>query len=98
MGLIHMLKNLADPGTMGPAIAGAFIATLYGVASANLFFLPLASKLKTRHNSEMLVRRIILEGVIAIQVGDNPKVIEEKLASFLPPKFRIQLAAALKKK
>jgi chemotaxis protein MotA len=98
MGLVNMLANLSDPGTMGPAIAGAFIATLYGVSSANLLFLPLANKLKTRHTTEMLIRRIILEGAIAIQVGDNPKVIEEKLASFLPPKIRIDLAAALKRK
>lgn len=98
MGLVNMLANLSDPGTMGPAIAGAFIATLYGVGSANLIYLPIAGKLKARHQNEMLVKRIVLEGVISIQVGDNPKVIEEKLASFLPPKARPELAAALKRK
>ena len=57
-----------------------------------------AGKLHSRHMSEMLVKRIVLEGVISIQVGDNPKVIEEKLACFLPPKLRPELAAALKRK
>lgn len=98
MGLVHMLGNLSDPGKMGPLIASAFIATLYGVSVANLVFLPLANKLKSKHGAEMVVKRLVLEGVLSIQLGDNPKVTEEKLASFLPPKEREHLAATLKKK
>ena len=98
MGLVHMLGNLSDPGKMGPLIASAFIATLYGVMSANLIFLPLANKLKGKHSAEMVIKKLILEGVLSIQLGDNPKVTEEKLVSFLPPKERDHAAAALKKK
>jgi len=98
MGLVHMLGNLSDPGKMGPLIASAFIATLYGVMSANLVFLPVANKLKGKHGAEMVIKKLILEGVLSIQLGDNPKVTEEKLVSFLPPKERDHAAAALKKK
>ncbi len=98
MGLVHMLGNLSDPSKMGPLIASAFIATLYGVMSANLIFLPLANKLKGKHAAEMVQMRLILEGVMSIQLGDNPKVTEEKLVSFLPPKERDHAVEALKKK
>lgn len=88
MGLISMLANLSDPGSMGPAIAAAFIATLYGVSSANLIFLPIGNKLKNISGKEVLERRIILEGLLAMQAGDNPRIIEERLLSFIPPKKR----------
>jgi chemotaxis protein MotA len=88
MGLIHMLANLADPVKMGPSIAGAFIATLYGVASANLIFLPIGNKLKARSAEEVLVREVMVEGILAIQAGDNPRIVEEKLKAFLAPKMR----------
>jgi chemotaxis protein MotA len=87
-GLVHMLANLSDPGTMGPSIAAAFIATLYGVSSANLIFLPLSNKLKVISHEEVLVREIITEGILSIQAGDNPRIVEEKLKSFLSPKLR----------
>ncbi|HEY3330507.1 MAG TPA: flagellar motor protein [Capsulimonadaceae bacterium] len=87
-GLVHMLANLSDPGSMGPAIAAAFIATLYGVSSANLLFLPLAGKLKSRSAGEILLREIMLEGILSIQAGDNPRVVEEKLKAFLDPVTR----------
>jgi chemotaxis protein MotA len=88
MGLIHMLENLSDPGKMGPLIAGAFIATLYGVSSANLLFLPLANKLKARSQEEVTIREVMIEGILAIQAGDNPRIVEEKLKSFLAPRLR----------
>ncbi len=88
MGLIHMLANLSDPGKMGPLIAGAFIATLYGVSSANLVFLPIANKLKSRSADEVLLREVIVEGVLAIQSGDNPRIVDEKLKAYLSPRLR----------
>lgn len=88
MGLIHTLNNLGDPGKMGGLIAGAFIATLYGVSSANLIFLPIGNKLKARSAEEVLVREVIVEGVLSIQAGDNPRIVEDKLKSFLAPKMR----------
>ena len=96
-GLVHMLANLSDPGSMGPSIAAAFIATLYGVSSANLVFLPLSNKLKAASHEEVLVREVITEGILAIQAGDNPRIVEEKLKAFLSPKIRraIEAEAAL---
>ena len=91
MGLIHMLANLSDPGKMGPLIAGAFIATLYGVSSANLIFLPIGNKLKARSAEEVVIREIMMEGILAIQSGDNPRIVEEKLKAFLAPQLRDSL-------
>jgi chemotaxis protein MotA len=88
MGLIRMLANLSDPGKMGPLISGAFIATLYGVSSANLIFLPIGNKLKSRTAEEVLVREVMIEGILAIQAGDNPRIVEDKLKAFLAPKLR----------
>lgn len=96
LGLVNMLANISTPDTMGPAIASAFIATLYGISTANLIYLPIGNKLKRRSEEEVLERRIILEGIISIQAGDNPRILEEKLLSFLPPKLRAQVANALK--
>ena len=87
-GLVHMLANLSDPGSMGPSIAAAFIATLYGVSTANLIFLPLSNKLKHASAEETHAREIVMEGILAIQAGDNPRIVEEKLKSFLAPKLR----------
>ncbi len=94
MGLVHMMGKLDDPSTMGPAIAGAFLATLYGVASANLIFLPLASKLKTLSKIEQHCCEIVIEGTRAIQRGDNPILVAELLKSFLPPAERGRIAGA----
>jgi chemotaxis protein MotA len=96
MGLVFMLANLSSPDTMGPAISAAFIATLYGVSSANLIYLPIASKLQRRGEEETLLRRIILEGILSIQAGDNPRILEEKLLAFLPPRLRLQVSESLK--
>jgi chemotaxis protein MotA len=87
-GLVHMLANLSDPGSMGPAIAAAFIATLMGVSTANLIYLPIAGKLKSRSKHEILAREVMMEGILAIQAGDNPRIVEEKLKAFLAPALR----------
>ncbi len=88
MGLVHVLENLDAPETLGPAIAGAFIATLYGVASANVVFLPVANKLKQITEAETALRELTIEGVLAIQAGDNPRIVAEKLLAFVPPEQR----------
>jgi chemotaxis protein MotA len=88
MGLVHVLQNLSQPATLGPAISGAFIATLFGVASANLVFLPVATKLKLLSAEEQELRTMTLEGILAIQAGDNPRVVADKLLSFIPPSER----------
>jgi chemotaxis protein MotA len=88
MGLVHVLQNLSQPATLGPAISGAFIATLFGVASANLVFLPVANKLKLLSGEEQELRTMTLEGILAIQAGDNPRVVADKLLSFIPPSER----------
>ncbi|MGQ0529498.1 MAG: flagellar motor protein [Panacagrimonas sp.] len=83
MGLMAVMKNLADPSALGAGISAAFIATIYGIASANLFFLPMASKLKAVIGDQTRVREMIIEGLIAISQGENPRVIETKLGGFL---------------
>ncbi len=88
MGLIHMLGKLSDPGTMGPAIAAAFTATLYGVASANLVYLPLASKLQLRSKEESTIREMILEGILSLQAGGSPRALEDRLKAYLSPAER----------
>jgi chemotaxis protein MotA len=88
MGLVHVLQNLSAPQTLGPAISGAFIATLYGVASANLIFLPIGNKLKALSGEEIELRMMTVEGILSIQAGDNPRVVADKLLSFIPPEER----------
>lgn len=88
LGLIHTLANTDDASKMATSIAAAFIATLWGVGLANLFYLPIADKLKYRHDEEMVSFGLIMEGAIAIQSGDNPRVIRSKLLSFIKPEQR----------
>ena len=88
IGLINMLRRLDDPSTIGPAMAVALITTFYGSLMANLLFLPIANKLKIRSREEVLLKEIMLEGMLSIQAGENPRIIEEKLKAFLPPKIR----------
>ena len=83
MGLIHVMGNLADPSKLGSGIAVAFVATIYGVAFANLFLLPIASKLRALARSQALYRELIIEGIISIAEGENPRAIEIKLDGFL---------------
>jgi chemotaxis protein MotA len=88
LGLVHVLQNLDQPSTLGPAISGAFIATLYGVGSANVIFLPVAAKLHHIADAETSLRELTIEGLLAIQAGDNPRVVADKLEAFVPPEDR----------
>ncbi|MBS1677685.1 MAG: flagellar motor protein [Actinobacteria bacterium] len=94
LGLVHVLQNLDQPSTLGPAISGAFIATLYGVASANVVFLPVASKLHHIADAETSLRELTIEGLLAIQAGDNPRVVADKLEAFVPPEERRAVKSA----
>jgi chemotaxis protein MotA len=85
MGLVHVLENLSNPASLGPAISAAFIATFLGVASANLCYLPVANKLKELSTQEADARTMMIEGILSIQAGDNPRIVEEKLKTFLEP-------------
>jgi chemotaxis protein MotA len=89
LGLIHVLGALGgDVGALGKGIATAFVATFYGVGLANIILLPVAMKLKAIAAEEQVVREMILEGILSIQAGDNPRIVREKLQSFLPPQER----------
>ena len=88
MGLVQALGGSQDAVSMASAIAAAFIATLWGVGLANLFFLPVSDKLRLRHEEEMALLELTVEGVTAIQSGDNPRNIRTRLQSFLPPDQR----------
>jgi chemotaxis protein MotA len=88
MGLVHVLQNLAAPSTLGPAISGAFIATLMGVGSANVIYLPIANRLKAMSKEEAELRMLTLDGILAVQAGDNPRVVAEKLNSYVAPAER----------
>ena len=88
IGLINMLKALDDPSSIGPAMAVALVTTLYGSLLANWICAPVASKLKSKNADEMMVKEIEIEGLLSIQAGENPRVIEEKLKSFLAPAER----------
>jgi len=83
LGLIHVMENLSDPSKLGAGIAVAFVATVYGVGSANLFFLPVANKLKHLVAGEIAMKEMVVEGLVAIANGENPRIIESRLRSFL---------------
>ena len=83
MGLIHVMGNLADPSQLGSGIAVAFVATIYGIGSANLLFLPTASKLKVSVMRQSRYRELLLEGILSIAEGENPRSIELKLQGFM---------------
>jgi chemotaxis protein MotA len=88
MHLVLVLQNLDRPETLGPQIAAAFIATLYGVGSANVIFLPIGYRLRTLSEQEQHVKAMIVEGVLAVQAGENPRIIADRLMSFVPPEQR----------
>jgi len=88
VGLVHMFMTLNDPSRIGGGMALAILTTLYGVLLANLVFLPAAGKLRVRTSREMLAREIIIEGVLSIQLGESPYVVDQKLKAFLPPASR----------
>jgi len=85
MGLLHVLQNLSTPATLGPMIASAFTATLWGVLQANVFWLPISNRLKRASQIEVRHMELLLEGVLAIQAGANPRVVEQRLLSYLTP-------------
>ena len=84
VGLVIMLGNMQDPSSIGPAMAVALLTTLYGAVIANLIALPMADKLGLRSREELLIKMIVIKGVMAIQSGDNPRIVEQKLRTFLP--------------
>jgi chemotaxis protein MotA len=88
IGLVNMLQQMDDPSSIGPSMAVALITTLYGSILANWICAPVASKLKGKNAEEMMIKEIEIEGLLSIQAGENPRVIEEKLKSFLAPKDR----------
>ncbi|MCE1254705.1 MAG: motility protein A [Anaerolineae bacterium] len=88
MGLISVLKSLSDPDKLAKSIAGAFLATLWGLIAANMVFLPIGSKLATKSHEEVAYRRMLLEGILSLQAGENPRLIREKLSVFLSPNKR----------
>jgi chemotaxis protein MotA len=83
LGLMAVMQNLADPAKLGAGIAAAFTATVYGIGLANLFLLPIANKLKTAALAQSHMREMVIEGMIAIAQGDNPRIIEARLQSYL---------------
>lgn len=89
IGLVQMLQTMSDPSSIGPAMAVALLTTLYGAILANLVFNPMSGKLKARSREEILLRAMVMEGILSISKGENPRIIEEKLNSYLPPKDRI---------
>ena len=88
VGLVNMLYEMDDPSSIGPSMAVALITTLYGSLLANWICAPVASKLKSNNANEILIKSIMIEGLLSIQAGENPRVIEEKLKSFLAPADR----------
>ena len=86
MGLVHILGQLDDPESLGPSIAVAFIATLYGVASANVIYLPIFNKIKARLNQELMMMELQAEGLLSIQYGENSTILKSKLTAFLDDK------------
>jgi chemotaxis protein MotA len=88
VGLVIMLKNMADPASIGPSMAIAVLTTLYGAVISNMFALPLAEKLARRSKEELLLKMIVIKGVMAIQSGDNPRIVDQKLRTFLPVRLR----------
>ena len=88
IGLINMLKLLDDPSSIGPNMAVALITTLYGSLLANWISIPIATKLRAKNRKEIMLKEVVCEGILSIQAGENPRVIEEKLKSFLAPSER----------
>jgi chemotaxis protein MotA len=88
IGLVKMLMQMNDPSTIGPSMSVAFVSTFYGVISANLIFHPIAGKLRTRSAQELMLKQLIIGGILSVQSGDNPRVVEQKLHSFVSPEKR----------
>lgn len=91
IGLIAMLRQLEDPSSIGPAMSMALVTTFYGVLLANMIFIPISGKLRARSQDEIMIKEIILQGILSLCRGDNPRIIEQKLHAFLPPSARISI-------
>ncbi|MHC4990574.1 MAG: motility protein A [Planctomycetota bacterium] len=89
IGLVAMLSNMDDPSKIGAGMAAALLTTLYGALMANIVFLPMADKLSQRSSEEVLLKTLVIQGVMAIQSGDNPRNVESKLLTFIPPSQRV---------
>ncbi|MEL7565459.1 MAG: flagellar motor protein [Dehalobacterium sp.] len=98
MGLVHVLGSLSEPDKLGPAIAVAFLATFYGIASANLFWLPIGVKLKSISAQKRMMQELIMEGTLSIQGGENPLTLERKLKTFLLEKSNDQSTTTMKER
>jgi chemotaxis protein MotA len=88
IGLVQMLKTMEDPSTIGPAMAVALLTTFYGAVAANLVCLPMAGKLRKRSREETLIKEMMVNGIISIATGENPRIVEQKLHSFVSPELR----------
>lgn len=88
VGLVAMLQNLSDPSSIGPSMAVALLTTFYGSLFANLIWIPIGGKLEIKSAEEALVKQVMIEGLLSIQAGENPRIIEEKLKAFLSPTIR----------
>lgn len=94
IGLVNMLNNMEDASAIGPAMAVALLTTLYGSLIANWLCTPIASKMKVNNDLEVIIKEVMVEGLLSIQAGENPRVIEEKLKSFLSPAVRNDIGDA----
>jgi chemotaxis protein MotA len=88
IGLVQMLQSMEDPSSIGPAMAVALLTTFYGSVMANLVCVPVAGKLRTRSKEETLAKEMIIEGVLSLTKGENPRILEQKMLAFVPPKLR----------
>ncbi|WP_042223170.1 flagellar motor protein MotP [Oceanobacillus manasiensis] len=93
VGLVLMLNNLQDPASLGPSMAVALLTTLYGTVLANLVFVPMANKLESKTEEEVFIKQVIIEGVMGVQSGQNPRILEEKLSAFLSSDIKNKQAA-----
>lgn len=93
IGLVHVLSSLSDPGKLGPLIASVFLATLWGIMSANVFWLPIANRLKRVAEIEIHHRELLIEGILSIQAGANPRIVQQRLLSHLSEKDRARILA-----
>jgi chemotaxis protein MotA len=93
VGLIHVLENLSNPDSLGPLIAGAFVATLWGVLSANIFWLPMAAKITRTSDLQAAQMELLVEGIAEIQAGTSPRTVRQKLTSLMPPSEQQREAA-----
>jgi chemotaxis protein MotA len=88
VGLVQMLQSMDDPSSIGPAMAVALLTTFYGSVMANLVCIPIAGKLKARSKEETLIKEMVVEGVLSLTRGENPRILEQKMLAFMPPKLR----------